>query len=250
MCGHGSREEAAARGFLDLARGVSRMMPDHRMEAGFLEFNSPDIFTALGNLRRSGCVDILAIPGTLFGAAHSRQDIPAILREFARQHPEVSIRYGRELGVNPRLIEAACARVRDAASLNEAAQKKTALLVAARGASGSEAISSMQVIAARMGEFLRIPAVQCAYSGLSQPFFADAIGQLAAEGHSGIIVMPYFLSSGKLVKQIYEQTDAAASQYPETQFVKAACLGNHPLVVEGLAAKVLETLETGSRING
>lgn len=251
ICGHGSRENAAAQEFLALVREIALQAPGFLVEPGFLEFNTPDIASGLDTLRQAGCREILAIPGTLFAASHTRKDIPLILRQFAHRFPEIDIRYGRELGADERMAEAACARVREAMEAHDPlfTGKDTALLLAARGASDPEAITNIRFIATRMAETFGFPFAQCAYSGLAQPLFEPALEQLAAKGHAVIVVMPYFLSGGKLVKQIYGQMDAAAARYPSAQFVKASCLGHHPLVITCFAERIIEAARTGIRIH-
>lgn len=250
ICGHGSREPAAAQAFLALVQEIGRLTPGLPVQPGFLEFNTPDIPAGLNILRDAGRTDILAIPGTLFAASHTREDIPLILRRFASRFPEMTIRYGRELGADERMIEAACARVREALGVSRVLPgKNAALLVAARGASDPEILSRMQFVSAGIAEKLGFSSFECAYSGLAHPLFEPAIEQMAARNPAAIVVMPYFLSAGKLVKQVYRQMDAAANRYPSTQFVKASCLGNHPLVITCFAERISETARTGIRIH-
>ena len=40
-------------------------------------------------------------------------------------------------------------------------------------------------------------------------------------GYRRIVVFPYFLFTGILVKRIYDYTDAVAARHPEIEFVKA-----------------------------
>ena len=51
----------------------------------------------------------------------------------------------------------------------------------------------------------------------------DALLERAARlGFRRIVVFPYFLFTGVLVRRIYAQTDVVAARHPEIEFVKAA----------------------------
>ncbi|MDX1401198.1 MAG: CbiX/SirB N-terminal domain-containing protein, partial [Kiloniellales bacterium] len=66
-------------------------------------------------------------------------------------------------------------------------------------------------------------------------------------GYKRIIVFPYFLFTGVLVKRIYHYTDLVASRHPEIEFVKASYLKDHPLVLDSFAERVEEIL-TGENL--
>ncbi|MEL6679592.1 MAG: CbiX/SirB N-terminal domain-containing protein, partial [Pseudomonadota bacterium] len=111
LCGHGSRSQAAVDEFAHLARRLPEALPaDWMVEYGYLEFANPVIRDGLDRLREAGCDRILAVPGMLFAAMHAKNDIPSVLNTYAAEHG-IDVRYGRELGVDPKMIAAAAARV-------------------------------------------------------------------------------------------------------------------------------------------
>jgi sirohydrochlorin cobaltochelatase len=91
-----------------------------------------------------------------------------------------------------------------------------------------------------------------AYSGVTFPLVAPALEHAAKLGYRRIIVFPYFLFTGVLVKRIYDHTDQVAAQvaaqaataHPEIEFVKAPYLNDHPLVLDAFAERV-EEIRTG-----
>jgi len=62
----------------------------------------------------------------------------------------------------------------------------------------------------------------------------------ARSGFRRIVVFPYFLFTGVLVKRIYAQTDAVAERFPEIEFIKAGYLRDHPLVLDAFAERAGE----------
>mgnify|MGYP001453779095 CR=1 FL=1 len=111
VCGHGSRDGQAVEEFQAVARGLRERMPEHETEWGFLEFATPIIRDGLDALRTKGFRKVLAVPGMLFAAGHAKNDIPSVLNTYQTQHPGMDIRYGRELGIDLKLIRAAGERV-------------------------------------------------------------------------------------------------------------------------------------------
>ena len=111
LCGHGSRDEGAVAEFENLAAIVRRRFPNHPVAHGFLEFAQPIIRDGLDKLRQAGAREILAVPGMLFAAGHAKNDIPSVLNRWQADHPGITVRYGRELGVDLKLLRAAGDRV-------------------------------------------------------------------------------------------------------------------------------------------
>ncbi len=248
ICGHGSREADTIREFMALADDVAARLPEYQVESGFLELASPSIQDGLEKLRQAGCANILVIPGTLFSGGHAMQDIPSILKNFVTEFPDIQIRYGRAFDVDANFIGAACARLR--AASGSVAPDKTALLVAGRGASDPEVIASMQAVTRLIQAEMNFAHVATAYAGIALPTVPDALQRIADRVFQRVIVLPYFLFTGMLVKRIYDETDAVAAQYLATQFVKAHYLNNHPLIIDSFVERIRETHVAGTLING
>ena len=119
ICGHGSRSQAAVDQFANLVRQMPAHFAEWPVEYGYLEFANPLIRDGLDSLRQQGCKHILAVPGMLFAAMHAKNDIPSVLNAYAKKHG-IRIEYGRELGVDPKMIDAAASRVEDAIAAADA----------------------------------------------------------------------------------------------------------------------------------
>lgn len=251
ICGHGSRDVAAVREFDMVAAGLRERMSDFVVESGFLEFATPVIADGLDKLRMAGCGDILAVPGMLFSAGHAKNDIPAVLNTYQARFPDLCIRYGRELGIDPKLIRAAGDRVRDAmdAAPGDVPPEETVLVVVGRGASDPDANSNVNKVMRLIWEGLGLGWGEVAYSGVTFPLVGPALDHVARLGYRRVIVFPYFLFTGVLVKRIYDQTDAAAARHPDIQFVKASYLNDHPLVLDTFAERASEILDGRNNMN-
>lgn len=246
ICGHGSRSQAAVDEFSVLAEKLPPLLPDWQVEYGYLEFANPVIRLGLDKLREAGCEKILAVPGMLFAAMHSKNDIPTVLNTYAAKHG-IEVSYGRELGVDPKMIAAAGARVQQAvdaanAEHGELPLEETALVVIGRGASDPDANSNVSKIARMLWEGMGFGWCEVGYSGVTFPLVEPCLDHVSRLGYKRVIVFPYFLFTGILIDRIYGFTDKCATKYPNIQFVKAGYLNDHPLVLETFAERVKEQL--------
>ncbi len=254
LCGHGSRSEDAVREFSVLAEKLPAMLPpEWPVDYGYLEFANPVIRKGLDNLREAGCDRILAVPGMLFAAMHAKNDIPSVLREYATKHG-IQVDYGRELGVNANMIAAASERIQEAvdranAELGELHVSQTCLVVIGRGASDPDANSNVSKIARMLWEGMGFGWCEVGYSGVTFPLVEPCLEQVAKLGYKRVIVFPYFLFTGILIDRIYGFTDMVAEAHPETQWVKAGYLNDHPKVLATFAERVTEILEGNTAMN-
>lgn len=245
ICGHGSRSQSAVDEFATLAEKLPALLPAGWItEYGYLEFANPVLRDGLDKLREKGCTRILAVPGMLFAAMHSKNDIPTVLNTYAKQH-NIEIRYGRELGVDPKMISAAAARIQTAITQanhdhGEVTLHDTCLVVIGRGASDPDANGNVAKIARMLHEGFGFGWCEIGYSGVTFPLTEPCLNHAAKLGYKRIIVFPYFLFSGILIDRIYGFTDHVAAQHPDIQFVKAGYLGDHPKVLETFAERLIE----------
>ena len=248
LCGHGSRNVNAAKQFGLLAGEVRARLPGVPVEHGYLEFCSPVIHEGLDSLRAQGVKDILAIPGMLFAAGHAKNDIPSVLNTYAASHPGVSVRYGRELAVDPKMVRAAAARI-EAAIDDAVPRHETLLMVVGRGASDPDANSNVAKITRMLWEGMGFGWAETCYSGVTFPLVGPALEHAARLGYRRIVVFPYFLFTGVLVKRIRSHADEVAARHPEIEVRHAGWLGHHPLVVDTVIDRIVETLEGRAVMN-
>ena len=254
VCGHGSRNVDAVTQFNKVADGLKSRLPSYEVDSGFLEFATPVITDGLANLRDKGCEHILAIPGMLFAAGHAKNDIPTVLSRFEAENPGLKVHYGRELGIDNKMIRAAGARVEAAMKQADAEQgivapHDTLLVVVGRGASDPDANGNIAKITRLLWEGLGFGWGETAYSGVTFPLVAPCLETVAKLGFKRLVVFPYFLFTGVLVKRIYAAIDAAAAAHPAIQFVKAGYLNDHDLVLDTFADRVKEILEGNNAMN-
>ncbi|MEL6505725.1 MAG: sirohydrochlorin chelatase [Pseudomonadota bacterium] len=248
ICGHGSRNQNAMKEFSKLSEGLKGRFGDAPVEYGYLEFANPVISHGLDKLREQGCTKVLAVPGMLFAAGHAKNDIPSVLNTYQARHPEMEIVYGRELGVDLKMIRAAAARIQEAIdAAGPCDPHDTLLMVVGRGSSDPDANSNINKIMRMLWEGFGFGWGEVCYSGVTFPLVEPGLQHAARLGYKRVIVFPYFLFTGVLIKRIYSFTDTVAAQFPQIEFLKAGYLNDHDLVLSTFEDRVSECI-TGQNV--
>lgn len=206
---------------------------------------------SLAKLIERGAKRILAVPGMLFAAAHVKNDLPWELNTFAAAHPGVAVNFGRELAIEPKLLKVAAERI-TAAELGSQADVpriETLLMVVGRGTNDSDANSNISKVARMLWEGMGFGWAETCYSGVAHPRVDVALEKAVKLGFRRIVVFPYFLFTGILVKRIYRQTDEVAARHPGIEFLKAGYLNDHPLVLDAFVERIQEILTGDNKMN-
>lgn len=258
ICGHGSRNRQAVSEFAQLAEGLRAQLPGVPVEYGYLEFARPILRDGLDSLQAQGVQRVLAVPGMLFAAGHAKNDIPSVLNTFSAE-TGLRIDYGRELGVDLSMIQAAGARIREALDVSDAAAvgrgeapvplSDTLLVVVGRGSSDPDANSNVAKVARMLVEGFGFGWGETVYSGVTFPLVEPGLRHAVKLGFRRIVVFPYFLFSGVLVSRIRQHTQLVAADHPELEFVEASYLGDHPLVINTFLERVQEVVRGETQMN-
>ncbi len=244
ICGHGSRDVEATAEFDLLARHLRARLPEFPVESGYLEFARPVIRDGLEALKAKGLKRIVAIPGMLFAAGHVKNDLPWEVNSFAQENVAIDVRMGRELAISSNLLAASADRIEEALSpLTSLPRSETLLLVVGRGTNDPDANSNVAKVARMLWEGMGFGWCEIAYSGVAKPLVNETLERASRLGFKRIVVFPYFLFTGILVKRIYAWTDEAAMAHPEIEFVKADYLKDHAKVIDTFVERVRETID-------
>ena len=245
LCGHGSRDLGAVAGFAAIARGLAPQLAGRPFAHGFMELAEPDLEAAVGTLAAAGATRILAIPGFLFAARHVREDLPRLLATAAARHG-VAWHLGRELGADPRLVSALAERARVAAAgavaAEPAARAGTGLALVGAGSSDAGANAALMTLAKEVRHALGFGDAIACYASVASPPVGAAVEALAARGFARVLLLPWFLTEGNLLRQARAEARAAAAG--RVELAEAEVLGAHPLVLDTLAARAHALAET------
>ncbi len=246
VCGHGSRDGEAVQEFERLAAGLRRRLAGCRIAVGYLEFARPTIRDGLDALKAQGARRILALPGMLFAASHVKNDLPWEMNSFIADNPGIEVKLGRDLAIDAKLLDAAADRIAAAelAAARTVPRGDSLLLVVGRGTNDPDANSNIAKLARMLWEGMGFGWAEIAFSGVAHPRVGPALERAARLGFRRIVVLPYFLFTGILVKRIYHETDGIAGAFPDIEFLKASYLSDHPQVLDTFADR-LEEIRSG-----
>ena len=251
ICGHGSRDDAAIEEFNQLAGHLSKRLPDFDVESGFLEFATPVIRTGLDKLKDRGAEKIVCVPGMLFAAGHVKNDLPSEVNNFGAENPDIEMIFARELAIDMKLLEAAKQRIEAAEkhAAPDVSRQDTLLMVVGRGTNDPDANSNVSKVARMLWEGLGFGWTEVSYSGVASPLVNAGLAHAVKLGYPRIIVFPYFLFTGILVRRIYDWADEAAAENPGIEFVKASYLNDHDLLIDTFVERVNEALSGDNNMN-
>lgn len=236
---HGSRvketrQEAMA--FMELVQGKVGVS---LQETCFLELASPDIAEGIASLVEQGATAIAVVPVLLLSAGHYYEDIPDEVKKTALRYPDVRFTYGKPLGVQDRLVEILAERLEETA-VERLPEAK--ILLVGRGGKSSEITRSVEEIAAKLAAMAKVPKVEVCYLAAATPSFDEGLQASINSGSKQIFVVPYLWFTGLLVKSMQKKINALSSE--EQQIILCGYLGDHPAMVDALAERVHEALQS------
>ena len=243
IAAHGSRDEAGVEEFWGLADAWKRLRPDRLQAAGFLEFARPTIGEAVDDLVAQGARRVVVMPAMLMAAGHVKNDVPSEIAEARLRHPAVAFHMARPLDIHPALLELCRVRYREAlADRPHLADAETLLLLVGRGTTDPDANANIARVSRFLWEAYGVGWATVAYSGLANPSVDDALTLCRRLGFARIVVQPYFLFDGVLLKRIRESAARHELADPAVEIVTADHLRMHPLLLRAFEDRAHETL--------
>lgn len=255
LVGHGSRDPEGNQELLEFAQAVADRVPDMCVETCFLELARPSIADGMQTCVEKGATRVVLIPIILFAAVHAKIDIPMAIDRAKAKYPQVEFVYGRPIGVHEKIVSILQSRLKEArpvavpAGMNSAVEafaevsdEETAVLVLGRGSSDPDANSDFFKITRMLWEQLSYTWVESSFIGVTQPSFPDGLERCVRLGAKKIIVLPYFLFTGVLIKRIGEMTQEFAEAHPTLQVEMGGYFGFHPQLIELVLERAKEGL--------
>jgi len=251
IAGHGSRDPEGILEFERLAQLVRQRAGERHVQHGFLEFALPTIDEAARTLIRTGEQRIAIVPLVLLAANHAKNDLPGEVLALQQEFSTIQLHYGSALQLHPNVLRLFRHRIveAEARSSQKIRRAKTCLVVVGRGTTDPDANSDVSKLARLLQEGMGFGGSYVCFSGTAKPLVADGLPEAVRLGFARIIVAPFFLFTGVLVKRIYDAVDATAGEHPKTEFLKADYLGIHPLLADAFLERAEETIAGKAAMN-
>ncbi|MEM9567102.1 MAG: sirohydrochlorin chelatase [Cyanobacteria bacterium P01_E01_bin.34] len=235
LIGHGSRDSDGRQALLDLAAAFVEVDRRRPVIPCFLELTEPTIADGVAECDRLGYTDVVALPVLLFGARHNKFDITNELDALHRHYPHITFHYGAPLGITHSLLSELKQSLAAAEqALSPVDKADTSLLFVGRGSSDPDANSEACKLARLVWEGSGYQSVDVCFIGITHPRLEVGFDRTLMMNPKRILVLPYFLFTGVLVKKIQAAAAARNAAQAETEIVCLSELGISPAVLQSL----------------
>jgi len=245
MIGHGTRDTDGRQALLDFASSYQALDTSRPVLPCFLELTGPTIAEGVDQCVEKGYTDISVLPILLFAARHNKFDVTNELDRARARHPHLKFHYGRHFGITPGIVELWRSRLAelDKPEYNQEQiqRQDTVLLFVGRGSSDPDANGDVYKLARIMWEGSGYSTVETCFIGITHPRLEDGFRRARLYEPKRIIVLPYFLFTGALVKKIFTISQEQQEQYPQISITCLPEMGLHPQLFSVLREREIET---------
>lgn len=245
LVGHGSRDADGRQGLLDFASAYQAMDTSRPVVPCFLELTEPTIQDGVDRCIEQGYTELSVLPILLFAARHNKFDVTNELDRARQRHPQLQFHYGRHFGITPAIVDLWRSRLDelDQPSHNSHAISRadTVLLFVGRGSSDPDANGDVYKMARILWEGSGYSTVETCFIGITHPRLEEGFRRARLYQPKRIIVLPYFLFTGVLVKKIFDITAQQQQSYPDIDMVCLPEMGLHPDLFAVLREREIET---------
>ena len=250
IVGHGSRDPE---GNEQVRQFVETLKPQLDsaliIETCFLEFEVPTIQEGIDQCVRRGAEHVVVIPLMLLQAGHSKIHIPAAIDEAKTQYPHVQFTYGRPIGIHEDALEICISRLEEMGENLQEPGEDTAVLLLGRGGSDADANSDLYKISRLLWEKLHYKIIEPAFMGVTDPLVKKGVERCIKLGARKLIILPYFLFTGILIKRLEDMMEDFRQDYPEHEFQLAQYFGYHVKLQTIIKDRIEEAIQGEVKMN-
>lgn len=245
LIGHGTRDQEGRQSFLDFAAAYQDLDLSRPVLPCFLELTEPTIQAGVDHCVEQGYSELSVLPILLFAARHNKFDVTNELDRARQRHPQLKFHYGRHFGITPGILDLWRMRLAEldqpAWNPQAIAREETVLLFVGRGSSDPDANGDVYKLARILWEGSGYQTVETCFIGITHPRLEEGFRRARLYQPKRIIVLPYFLFTGLLVKKIFEVTAQQQSQHPDIEMTCLPEMGLHPQLFSILRDREIET---------
>ncbi|HEY9761414.1 MAG TPA: sirohydrochlorin chelatase [Trichocoleus sp.] len=245
LVGHGSRDTQGRDSLLEFAAAYQALDASRPVIPCFLELTEPTIQDGVDQCVAKGFTDISVLPILLFAARHNKFDVTNELDRARQRHPQVKFHYGRHFGITPEILTLWQDRLAelDTPAFNPQgiSREDTVLLFVGRGASDPDANGDVYKMARILWEGSGYQTVEICFIGITHPRLEEGFRRARLYQPKRIIVLPYFLFTGVLMKKIAEISMLQQAEHRDTVVTCLPEMGIHPQLLQVLRQRELET---------
>ena len=240
LIGHGTRDHDGRQSLLDFAAAYQQLDQSRPVLPCFLELTEPTIQEGVDHCVEQGYTELSVLPILLFAARHNKFDVTNELDRARQRHPQVKFHYGRHFGITPGILELWRSRLAELDN-SPISREDTVLLFVGRGSSDPDANGDVFKLARILWEGSGYKTVEVCFIGITHPRLEEGFDRARLYQPKRIIVLPYFLFTGALVKKIFDITAQQREHFPDIELVNLPEMGMHPQLFSVLREREIET---------
>jgi len=103
---HGSRDTLWRLPIEAVAQRIQTVSPQTDVACAYLELTAPDLPTTAAMMIARGIQHIVIVPMFLGVGRHAREDLPVLVQQLQKDHPDVQFELRRAIGEEPQLTQA------------------------------------------------------------------------------------------------------------------------------------------------
>lgn len=245
LVGHGSRDREGRDNLLAFAAAYQELDTSRPVIPCFLELTEPSIQDGVDQCVAQGYTDISVLPVLLFAARHNKFDVTNELDRARARHPQLTFHYGRHFGITPAILDLWRQRLEqlDTPAYNPQgiSREDTVLLFVGRGASDPDANGDVYKLARILWEGSGYKTLEICFIGITHPRMEEGFARARLYHPQRIIVLPYFLFTGVLMKKIFDISRTQQDQHPNILVNCLPEMGLHPSLLQVMRERELET---------
>jgi len=231
LIGHGTRDSEGRQTFLDFAAAFQGIDSSRPVIPCFLELTEPSIEASVDRCVEQGYQEMTVLPVLLFAARHNKFDVTNELDRARRRHPNLTLHYGRHLGLSPQLLDLWRQRLAHADAISPIPREETVLLFVGRGSSDPDANADVYKMARLLWEGSGFKGVEVCFSGITHPRLEPGFERAWTWQPQRLVVIPHFLFTGVLVKRIQAITHQQQAEHPQVAIQLCDEIGLDPVLL-------------------
>ena len=243
--GHGTRDEQGRQRFLDFSAAYQGLDTSRPVVPCFLELTGPTIQEGIEQCVAQGYREFSVLAILLFAARHNKFDVTNELDRARERYRDLKFYYGRPFGVAPEILDLWRLRLEqlDGPRFNpeQIPRSQTVLLFVGRGSSDPDANGDTYKMARMLWEGSGYQTVETCFIGITHPRLEEGFRRARLYEPKRIIVLPYFLFTGVLVKKIFQISAEQEEQYPHTSITCLPEMDIQPQLLALLRQREIET---------
>ena len=180
------------------------------------------------------------------------QDLEGFLRRVREHHPDLRIRYARHFGITTEIVDGLQALIAHAERQStppQVGRTRTVVLVVGRGSSDPDANSDVCKLARILWEGSGLLSVETCFIGITHPRLPEGLQRCLLLQPERIIVLPYLLFTGVLVKRIGTMAREFAQVHPEVEVLLTDDIGELPVFMDLLFEREREAVDGAVAMN-